>query len=325
MTIKKILLTGSTGFVGTNLVFGLAEDYNLRCLVRKTSNISRIKKFVPEFLIGDVTDYNSLCEAVKGVDFVIHAAALIRARSVKEYYAVNHVGTKNLVNAVLNFNPALERFIFISTQAAVGPSDGFRFKGYDCLANPVSDYGKSKLLAEKEVERLNGKIEFVILRPSVIYGPWDKDLLFLFKLAKFGILPAFSNFFFQLLFVKDLVEICRRLLQRNTGSKIFNVADGNFYSWLNVVKIFEGVYNKKICKLTFLPKFVLDAVSVISEIYNSLNGKPAVLNRQKVNELYCKYWLFDVSDIKRELNFNFTPFEIGASITYSWYVENRWL
>jgi nucleoside-diphosphate-sugar epimerase len=66
----------------------------------------------------------TLVDAVKEASIVIHAAGLTRARRAREYYAVNHLGTRNILEACASHNPAIEKFILISSLAAAGPGTG---------------------------------------------------------------------------------------------------------------------------------------------------------------------------------------------------------
>jgi len=106
----KVLATGASGFLGSHIAEQLAAGgHEVRLLLRPTSSRSFLQ-FPHEVALGDITDPGSLLGAVRGVDSVIHTAGLVKARSEAEFHRVNEGGAANLVNAVQEANPALQRF-----------------------------------------------------------------------------------------------------------------------------------------------------------------------------------------------------------------------
>src|SRR3972149_3066452 len=145
----------------------------------------------PEEALGDVTQPESLPAAVAGVDAVVHAAGLVKARSAAEFQAVNAGGTANLLSA-LNSAAGLRRFVLISSLSAHGP-DGHP-RRLDEPATPVSDYGRSKLMAEEFVRSWAGEERpATIIRPSVIYGPRDRATLSLFQMVRRRLAPLLGD------------------------------------------------------------------------------------------------------------------------------------
>jgi len=183
--MSKVLLTGATGFIGHHLVDLLkSEGFDVRCLVRKTSNISKLVGKV-EFAYGEVTSPESLEEAVKGVDYIVHLAGVVKALNPEGYYRVNTQGTINLFNATLKNNQNIKRFVFISSQAASRPSET-PIKENEPSA-PVTSYGKSKLETEKFLNQNSDKLPVTIIRPSAVYGPGDKEFLPVYQMINKGI------------------------------------------------------------------------------------------------------------------------------------------
>ena len=142
----KALITGGNGFIGSYLVERLLNHgYQVKCLVRKTSNLRWIKDLPVEFVYGDITDIGSLLPIVVDVDYIYHLSGALRANKPGEFFRVNHEGTTNLLEASRQRNPALKRFIYVSTQAAAGPSGtGIPLTEAD-LPRPISTYGKTKM------------------------------------------------------------------------------------------------------------------------------------------------------------------------------------
>jgi nucleoside-diphosphate-sugar epimerase len=148
----KALVTGGTGFIGSHLTEALIrKGVHVRCLLRKTSDLKWLKGLPVEFVSGDCNDKTSLKEAVRGVNWVFHLAGTTKAIKKETYFEVNGFGTENLIQACLENNPRLQKFIYISSQAAAGPSKNGSDKKELDSCEPVSFYGRSKRPGEESV------------------------------------------------------------------------------------------------------------------------------------------------------------------------------
>ena len=327
--MQKILITGANGFVGSHIAERLvSKNYSVRCLVRKTSDLKWVKNLPLEFCYGDITEPEALEQAVKDIDIIFHSAGVVRVSKTENYYKVNHIGTKNLIEAVYKFNPDIKRFVYISTQSVMGPSQADMCKGLNESCIPVSHYGKSKLLGEAEVLKYRDKLPVTVLRPAAVYGPRDKDLFPFFKVAAQGFFTIMSgdrNCKIQLLFIKDLAEICCLIAEaKETGNDIYFLAENRIYTWEEIGRILGCVSGRNVKIITF-PLYLVNIFAVISEFFASFKNMPAKLNRDKVKEFCQKYWTADTSVFEKDFELKFTQLEIGAKITYNWYKENHWL
>jgi dihydroflavonol-4-reductase len=323
------LVTGANGFVGSHLVEGLLDKgYQVRCLVRKTSNLRWLSGLNVEYVYGDVAEKISLKEAVKDVDLVFHAAGLTKAKTREEYFKANAEGTKNLVEACLEENPKLQRFVYIGSQAAVGPGDDEHPLNETAPCRPVTYYGESKLEGEKIVLRYASQIPLTIIRPPAVYGPRDTDMLGFFKVANKGFRIAFGRgeSFVSLVYVKDLVDgIILASENLKAIEQIYFIADDKIYSWSDAFKIIAKVLNKKTIPLR-IPKTLVFFLAFLPENFSRLCGGTTAFNTQKAKEITEKYWGLDVSKAKTELGF--APkysLDKGAEETVRWYKERGWL
>ncbi|MCX5783670.1 MAG: NAD-dependent epimerase/dehydratase family protein [Elusimicrobia bacterium] len=151
--MKKIVaVTGGTGFIGGAVVKELlSRGYGVRVLSRKNSAKSSCNG--AEIFKVDYDDVSSIKEAVSGCFALCHIAAALFAKSRVEFERANVGVTANIVSACMETKP--ERFIYLSSLSAGGPSrETYSPRDENCPDSPVSDYGRTKLLGEKEVLKL---------------------------------------------------------------------------------------------------------------------------------------------------------------------------
>ncbi len=325
----KVLITGGSGFIGSHLLERLLNhNYHIKCLIRENSNLRWIKNLPVEFVYGDVCDFNSLLPIVQNVDYIYHLGGILRTNTESDYFHVNHEGTKNLLTACSQLNPNLRRFIYISSQAAAGPSvDGIPLTEND-PPQPISCYGKSKQLAELTVLEFQKFFPVTIIRPPVVYGPRDDDTLEVFKYIKFGIKPLLGNQekIISLIHVHDLVRGIQIAAEhQNAKNEIFFIANKKGYRWIEVIDAIAQVMDKKALTIRF-PEFVLDLAASLNEQVTNIFKSAAIINRDKAVEMKQSYWLVDAS--KAEQKLGFVPeilLEKGLKETYHWYRLQGWL
>ncbi|MDR1418055.1 MAG: NAD-dependent epimerase/dehydratase family protein [Endomicrobium sp.] len=321
----KILVTGANGFVGSHIVEYLIEQkYKIVCLVRKTSNLKWIKNLPLQYLYGSLNNKKFLSTIVKDFDVIIHCAGVVRATSKKEYFKVNVENTKTLCNSVLENNPALKKFIFISSQAAQGCSSLDSLRQVSDKENPVSDYGRSKLAAEIEIKHmLNGKILYTIFRPAAVYGPRDKDIFIFFNLVNKHLRPVtVKKRLLQLVYVKDVANaVVKSIENKNSNNNIYYLANSKQYTWTGIGKVISNSVGVKTIPI-IIPDFVFHLISFASKMLSYITKKSLVLNEQKIDELLCDNWSCDTKQTEKDLKVSFTSLEVASKITYNWYLKN---
>jgi len=325
----SVLVTGGTGLVGSHLVELLVEKgFAVTCLVREPDRLRWLAGQQVDLAKGDCLEPGSLRTAVQNKSILIHVAGLTKARHPRDYYEVNHVGTRNLLAACSQYNPGLQKFILVSSLAAIGPSpDGRPLTDRD-PAGPVSDYGRSKLLAEEETLRYRDRFPVVILRPSAVYGPRDTDMYELFRWAARGLTLeiAGGERYIKPCFVKDLAEALYLAAVRQVASgSIYFIAEDRAYSWQEFRQALLATGGVKARNLT-VPYAIAYFIGYLQEAAGLITGKPSITSRQKVLEAAQKYWTCDCSKSERELGFasRYTLAE-GLEVTWKWYREKGWL
>jgi nucleoside-diphosphate-sugar epimerase len=325
----KVLLTGANGFVGSHILDLLrARGIPTAVLLRQTSNTQFIQTHLSgvEVRLGALTEPASLQAAVAGLTHIIHCAGSTKALRAAEFDAVNHLGTRHLLEAINQAGGQVRRLLFISSLSAAGPAPASAPSREDTVPRPVSAYGLSKLAAEEAV-REGCRGEFVILRPPGVYGPRDTEFLKLFRAVKAHICPVFGGGrAFSLVFVKDLAEaVLACLTHPAAAGRTYNVAHPEPVTTASMAR--EIAAQMKTWTLSIpLPVQLLWPVCLGQELLSRLAGRASVLNRQKYAELRAAGWVCDPGRLQRELGFgSLTSLAAGVAETLAWYRDHHWL
>ena len=325
----KILVTGGTGFIGSHLVEALLKrGDHVRCLLRKVGDLKWLKGLPIETAYGDCSDEPSLREAVKEVDQVIHLAGITKAVKEKTYFEINALGTKNLIQACLDNNPRIRKFIYLSSQAAAGPCRNGNKKKESDQCEPISPYGQSKRMGEELALAHAQELPFLILRPCAVYGPRERDIYTFFKLVSKKVKPCLfgEDQHISLCYVDDIVQaILLGTRSQEPSGEIFFLSDGQDYRLEEVGDIMaQAMGINPIC--IRVPAWVITGMASFSEYFSKLSGKPPLLNRGKVEEVVQKNWVCDITKAKTALGFQpkISLLE-GAKLTFEWYKKENWL
>lgn len=334
--MQTVLITGATGFFGRHLVeYAVEHGINVIASVRSTSAVNWLEKLnipvvflslsKPEKLIIELND---ITEAHGHIDVVIHNAGVTQSLKASEYYKVNFGLTKNLVIALTSLSSKLPKFIFTSSIAALGPGDPITFKpiNEDDSPNPITHYGKSKLLAEQFLMNQD-ELPWVIVRPTIIYGSREKNFLKMIQSVNRGmeIYVGSKKQMLSFIYVADLADIFFRLIEGNFSKKVYNVSDGGAYSAIHANQIIKSILNKKTISVV-VPKCVVRLIASFNEIIGRARCIAPILNSNKINEMEQLNWLCDNSKIVSELGFSPSiKLKEGIKRTTNWYKENDWL
>jgi dihydroflavonol-4-reductase len=327
--IGSVLVTGGTGFVGSHLVELLvSRGHEVTCLVRDPGNIRWLKGQQVHLVEGDCRDRKSLASAVRNAETVYHVAGLTKAVRRQDYYAVNHIGTRNLLDVCAHNSNNLKKFVFVSSLASAGPAQVNRPVNATDTPHPVSDYGRSKLFAEEEVLKFKDRFPTVIIRPSAVYGPRDTDVFELFRWAAKGYILDMSGSerYLNWCYVNDLAEALLLAGERSvTSGSIYFVAEDRIHSMTGFQKALQesGGVTARVIKVPIWASYL---IGLASEAVGRLSGRATIINPQKVREAVQQYWTCDLDTIRADLGFRAAmPLEKGLAVTWKWYRENGWI
>ena len=292
------LITGATGFIGARLAKRLVDEgHPVRCLVRDTSDTSRLEDMEVELAVGDLTSASSLASAVRGCDYVFHCGALVSDwATTDEITQTNVVGTRNLLAA--SVGASVQRFVHFSTTDVYGhPGVGAVEESYA----PVrfrNWYAQTKLDAESEVRRVEAEhaLDVVVLRPATVYGPGSIDVVGEIARAmrdRTMLLVDGGRAIAGLCFVDNLIDAAVLALRHEAApGQAFNISDGLDVTWREFTDgLAEGLGFSKV--RWSLPYWFANGVGFSLEhgyrLLRSATGidVPPLLSRQAVQVLGC--------------------------------------
>ena len=330
--MKKILITGASGFVGSHLVEeALRRDLDVYAGIRKTSSREFLKDERINFIELNFTNQDQLANQMKRkqFDYIIHNAGVVTAPRLEDYWRVNYEYVKNFADAIIASGDMPEKFTFISSAASYGPAnaeDLTDFLTEDDEPNPINTYGKAKLKAERYLAQLPG-FPYVTIRPTGVYGPREKEILTFFKLINRNIEGYIGTRRQHLAFVyvKDLARVVLDATTSSISRKSYFVSDGRYYAQWDLGKAVKRILNKKTLRVHVPTGFVRGIAWTMEQIGKS-RGKYPALNLEKVRILESVNWKCDIEPLKEDLNFK-PQYDLDEGLveTLAWYKENGWL
>lgn len=304
--MKKVLVTGGAGFIGSHTVDELLnKGYEVFVLDNlSTGYLDNLKNKKIKFIEGDIQDKKTVDSVMKKVDYVIHLAAVASVfESVKnpiKTHEVNVTGALNIfVSALEN---KVKKVIYASSAAVYGNNTNIPLSE-DEILNPVSPYGLHKSLNEKYAQLFNQnkQTEFIGLRYFNVYGP-RQSLTggypavvpnFCLNILKNKVITLFGDGkqYRDFIYVKDLAKINVLCLEKNNPQKtIFNVGTGQKTDLNTLIKVIEKEIKIK-----------------------------AKVKKEKVREGDIKKSLSSISNLTKEFKINFTDFSDGIAETLEFY------
>lgn len=303
-------ITGANGFIGQHLVRCFTEaGWQTRVVVRAHFEADKLAR-----LFADA-------------DVVVHAAGATRAPTHQQLHASNVELTRRTLDAARSAHAG--RFVYISSQAAAGPAPS-RDAPMDesTPPAPIEEYGRTKLAAE-QIVRDSAGIPTVIVRPSAVYGPHDRDFLALYRLAARGVAihPANRNQWISIIHVADLVDgIFRAATDTRAVGRTFFLANGEPVQWAELFRGVATCAGRTLAIDVEVPEAIIDAGAALGALASRLTGHATLLTTDKVALGKPPFWICSNARARAELNFlPKVNLRKGLCETYHWYRENHWL
>ncbi|MEP6767393.1 MAG: NAD-dependent epimerase/dehydratase family protein [Acidobacteriota bacterium] len=321
------LLTGATGFLGAHVARSLASHgWSVRALARGGGE--RLGALVREGVTpvaGDLSPASDLAGAAAGADAIVHVAGVTKARTLEEYREVNARGTARLVEAGRRSAPGA-LFVLVSSQAAAGPArHGLPVTEAD-PPRPISWYGASKREGEEAVQA-GWRGPWIVVRPSVVFGPGDRGLLLLFRAAARGWLPVpAGDSRLQLIRAERAAEAIARAASRPdlTGRSGF-LADPDPISISDLSDRIASLPAKR-PRLVPVPRALVRLAGAAETAVETVTRRSRPFNADKAREILAGDWICDGVPLARDLGLpEPPPLSADLSETWAWYLREGWL
>ncbi len=306
-----VAVTGASGFVGPHLVSALARHgWKVRLLLRRWSPLPSLAGVDAEIVWGDLGNEAALRKLVDGVDAVIHAAGLIKARDPADFATVNLGGTA-LLSALADPAP----FLLLSSLAAREPT--------------LSPYAASKRAAEEALIGRTGP--WLAVRAPAVYGPGDRETLAYFRAAARGIAPQPMGTArrLSLIHVEDLVEALVRALAQpvpqSLSPGVYEIDDGREYDYADMADAAGSALGRGVTRLP-IPRPVMVGVAGVNQLLQSIGGPARILTAGKVAEIFHEDWAVHDRRLAETTGFQ-ARFDLwtGFRDAVQWYRAHGWL
>jgi nucleoside-diphosphate-sugar epimerase len=326
---KKVLVTGANGFVGSHLVDRLIHgERKVRCLVRRTSDLRYLQNPDIEFVYGGLNEATDWDEALEDVDTIYHVAGKTFARRARDYFLTNHKGTEAILAAAIKHRNQIRRFVLISSLAAAGPGPNGALVNEDTPPNPITAYGKSKLMGEEAARAVSDLLPVTIVRPPAVYGPRDYGIFEFFKMIKGGLFPMIGNYEkrVSLVHARDLAEgIVLAGENAASSGRTYFISSEEAYPMSEVAALIATSLEKRPRRIA-IPRALAYAVAMCAEGVSALTRRPPVINRDKVTDLSQACWGCSIERARKELGYHQSvPLAEGIRETTQWYRREGWL
>ena len=327
---STVLVTGATGFTGSVLIRKLAESgLKVRAIARPSSNVEPFRDLDIQWFRGDVFDPSIIREAAHDVSYVFHLAAVYReAKAGDEMNRLVHVESTKLLAQAVAGNPQFKRFVHLSTVGVHGhienpPAD----ENYPFAPGDV--YQKTKTEAELWLREfaIKANLPFTVIRPAAIYGPDDRRLLKVFKMATWPVFPILGRgqCLYHLIHVEDLTDIIMQAAASPAAlNEVFIGGNAEPVTLESMARTIAAELGRKVrvLRIPAWPFFL--AGDLCETLCKPLGIEPPIYRRRVA--FFTKDRAFNTSKLRERLNYTYTyTNEQGLIQTAQWYVNKGWL
>ena len=330
----KILITGASGFIGSFIVEeALKRGLDTWAAIRKSSSREWLQDERIHFIELNLSSKTQLVEQLRdqNFDYVVHAAGVTKCLNKADFHRINTEGTKNLAEALLEVGMPLKRFVFVSSLSIFGAIK--EQQPYEAICEndspqPNTEYGRSKLAAEHCLETLAKRLPYIILRPTGVYGPREKDYFIMAKSIKqhsdFAV--GYKRQDITFVYVEDVVQAVFLALEKGENGRKYFLSDGEVYQSATFSNLIHEALGRPWWVRITAPVWVLRIVTFLGEYIGRITGKVTALNNDKYNILKQRNWRCDIQPAIDELGYQpKVQLEEGVKKTIQWYRDHKWL
>ena len=333
----SLLVTGASGFIGSFIVEeALARGFDVWAALRPTSSRRYLTDSRIRFIELDLAGTGRLrgqleahVAAHGAWDYVIHAAGATKCRHADDFFKVNAEGTAHLARALTATAALRRRLVFISSLSVCGPlheGDYAPLTAAD-TPRPNTAYGASKLAAEHLLADVGG-LNYIVLRPTGVYGPRERDYFLMAKsiAGHVDFAVGYRRQVLTFIYVRDLVSAVFLALNRARRAPAYFLTDRGEYGSRAFSDLLQTAMGVGTVAHVKAPLWVLRAVCVVSGTWARLLGKAATLNIDKYNIMRQRNWRCDITPARCDLGYAPAyPLKRGVAETVAWYKKEKWL
>lgn len=335
----RILITGASGFIGSFLVeHALSLGMETWAAMRSTSSRRYLQDSRTRFIELDLSDDARLHEqlaaqtAAHGAfDAVVHAAGATQCRRAEDFFKINTEGTHRLARQLMETGALRPdgRFVFISSLSVWGPASERNLRPITTTDTPVPDtaYGLSKLKAENCLSQVEG-LNYIILRPTGVYGPRERDYYLMARsIARhIDFAAGFKPQMITFIYVRDLVQAVFLALEKGESGHGYFLSDGGRYTSRTFSDLLQMEMGVRRVAHIVAPLWLLRAICALGGCVARLTRRRVTLNPDKYRIMRQRNWLCDIRPAREELGYKPEwPLTRGVHETVAWYKANGWL
>lgn len=333
---KRVLVVGAGGFTGGYLVQeALSRGYETWAGVRESTSRRYLKEDAIKFLVLDFDKPETLASTLRAAlpegekwDYILYNLGATKCVRFSDFSRINYQYLRDFTEALKQADMVPEKLLYMSSLSALGPGDertGTPFTE-KTLPGPNTRYGASKLKAEMWLA-MSG-LPYIVLRPTGIYGPRDKDYFLMFKTISKGMdfSVGFHTQKLTFLYVTDLAKAAWDALEKAPAGETYNIGHPSVWTQKQFRSFVSHALGRSVVLPVRLPLMVVKAACGIAEKIGAATGNPSTLNSDKYNILSQRNWTVDVSKACRD--FGFAPevdLEEGVAKCLDWYRNAGWL
>jgi nucleoside-diphosphate-sugar epimerase len=301
----KVAVTGASGFIGRHVVAHLT---------------GRGDDVVP---VRRPFEREALAAALQGVEAVVHLAGIVSAVRERDYFAANADGTRAIAAAA---RAAGARLVYISSLAVAGPAPPSAPHTEDDPPAPINPYGRSKLEGERAVAA-TPDLPWTILRPGVVYGPADRALLPVFKMARLGVLPVVgrTSAAYTFVHVHDLVRVIAAAIDRGRAGDTLFVGHARPVFPRELLEE-VGAASGRRALMVPVPMALIRLAALAGDAAGAIRGKPMTINSRRYAELASEGFVCAVDRLRDRLGIVAEiDLREGLAQTAAWYKREGWI
>ena len=332
---KKLLVVGAGGFIGGFIAEeGLRRGFDTYVAVRESTSRRYLTDERLHFVVLNYGDEESMAQSLKEAlpegekwDFIIYNLGATKCANYFDFNRINYNYLRSFVEVLRDIDKVPHRFLFMSSLSALGMGDEKNYTPItsQTIPNPNTRYGLSKIKAETYLETVPD-FPYIIFRPTGVYGPHEKDYLMMIKSIDshwdFGV--GYRKQLLTFIYVEDLVNAMFDAYDAGVVKKKYIISEDRSYTQKEFRDIVARELGGKWVIPVKLPMWIVYIASYVAEKWAAAQMQASTLNRDKFKIMKQRNWSCDVSDAKRDFNFNPQfSLEKGIKATVAAYLSDK--